>query len=256
MKQLTAFIKKEWMEQWRTHRFLILLLIFLLFGILSPALAKLTPWLFSMLSQDLEKQGIVIAEMQVDALTSWMQYYKNIGMALLVMAVVFSSVLTNEYQRGTLINMITKGLDRWKILFAKSVVMLFIWTICYWLCFAITYAYNAYFWDNSIAAHVVLAASCIWLFGIWLIVSILFFSTMFRTSTMVLLGIGIVIGCFYLASMLPAAASYMPTNLISPYGLLVMETPMDMMIHAAGSTILCCLIELLLAIKIFNTKKL
>ena len=45
MKSLIAFIKKEWMEQVRSGRLLILLILFTLFGIMNPAIAKLTPWM-------------------------------------------------------------------------------------------------------------------------------------------------------------------------------------------------------------------
>ena len=50
---MMAFLKKKWMELCRTGRLLILLLIFILFGILNPALAKLTPWLMETLSESL-----------------------------------------------------------------------------------------------------------------------------------------------------------------------------------------------------------
>ena len=36
---MKAFLKKEWMEWWRTGRFMVLLLIFVLFGIMNPAMA-------------------------------------------------------------------------------------------------------------------------------------------------------------------------------------------------------------------------
>lgn len=43
MKSLLAFMKKEWMEQVRSGRLLILVIIFILLGIMNPAVAKLTP---------------------------------------------------------------------------------------------------------------------------------------------------------------------------------------------------------------------
>ncbi len=43
MRQLFAFGKKEWMELVRSGKFLVLLILFCLFGIMNPAVAKLTP---------------------------------------------------------------------------------------------------------------------------------------------------------------------------------------------------------------------
>ena len=41
--QLFAFGKKEWMELVRSGKFLVLLILFCLFGIMNPAVAKLRP---------------------------------------------------------------------------------------------------------------------------------------------------------------------------------------------------------------------
>ena len=81
MRQINAFIKKEWMEQQRTHKLMIILIVSLLMGIMAPAVAKLTPVLFESMTDTLAEQGIVGIEVgEVTAITSWQQYYKNIFM--------------------------------------------------------------------------------------------------------------------------------------------------------------------------------
>ena len=35
---------------------------------------------------------------------------------------MFSNTLTGEYQKGTLINIITKGMSRWKIIVSKGII--------------------------------------------------------------------------------------------------------------------------------------
>lgn len=256
MMQFYAFLKKEWMEQIRSHRFYVLLVIFLLFGIMNPALAKLTPWLFSLMSEEMAKQGILIAEMHVDALTSWMQYYKNITMVILLIVIMLCPILTNEYQKGTLINMVTKGLERWKIVLAKGLIMLLIWSLCYWLCFAVTYAYTAYFWDNQIAHHIVFAAACIWLFGIWMIATILCFSTIFQTSILVLVGIAGLLGVCYLCALVPAWSSFLPTQLLSALSLLSQEMTVSSFLKSGLVTSILIVGESIAAIMLFNKKML
>ena len=77
MKQLAAFFQKEWIEQMRSGKLFIIIVVFMLFGIMNPAMAKLTPWMMEMASESLAESGLVVNEVTVDAMTSWTQYYKN-----------------------------------------------------------------------------------------------------------------------------------------------------------------------------------
>lgn len=43
MKSLLALMRKEYMEATRTGKIMIIILLFVLFGIMSPPVAKLTP---------------------------------------------------------------------------------------------------------------------------------------------------------------------------------------------------------------------
>ena len=70
MKQLTTFTSKELLESVRTGKMLILSILFLLFGIMNPAIAKLTPWLMEILSENLTETGFSIISVEVNALTS------------------------------------------------------------------------------------------------------------------------------------------------------------------------------------------
>lgn len=220
MRQLVAFIKKEFVEIIRTGKASILLIIFAIFGIMNPAIAKLTPWLYKMMADSLKEQGIIIGNVAVTAMTSWQQYYKNMSMEFIVFVVMFCGILTSEYQKGTLINMLTKGLSRWKVIKAKSVALLVSWSLCYWMCFGITCAYNAYFWDNSIAKYFVFAGACSYLFGVWLISLIMLCSAFLNSGSAVLLTTGAIYVATYLLSMIPDVVNYLPTKLTSGMELL------------------------------------
>ena len=117
---MSAFLKKEWMELCRTGRLMILLLVFTLFGIMNPALAKLTPWLMETLSESLADTGLVTTSVNVDAMTSWAQFYKNIPVGLIIFILISSGRFPAEYKKGTLITVVKKGLSRRKIVLAKA----------------------------------------------------------------------------------------------------------------------------------------
>ena len=220
MRQLIAFTKKEYLELWRNGRLTLFGILFLLFGIMNPALAKLTPWLMEQMADTLSEQGMQITSVTVDAMSSWAQFYKNAPMELLIFVVLSSGILTGEYQKGTLIHMLTKGLGRHTVLWAKGLALLGTWTLGYWLCFGVTCAYTAYFWDQSVLTHIGLGAALVYLAGVVLISLILLFSVVLSTGTAVM---GAVLGLAavsYLLAVLPKAAEYLPTYLLSAGGLL------------------------------------
>lgn len=253
---MRAFLKKEWMELCRTGRLLILLLIFTLFGIMNPALAKLTPWLMETLSESLADTGLVTTAVTVDAMTSWAQFYKNIMVGLIIFILLCCGSFPVEYQKGTLIPVVTKGLARRKIVLAKSLMILAVWSVLYFLCFGITYGYNAYFWDNGIADHLFFAAALTWLFGVWVIALLIFFSAVAQSSMQVLLGTGGVVMGVYLLNMLPKLSTLLPVKLMDGMSLLQgASNPGDYYtgMAAAGVMIFLCMI---LAVVCFDRKRL
>lgn len=255
MKTLMAFIKKEWMEQIRSSRLVILGLLFLVFGIMNPAIAKLTPWMMEMMAETMEEAGFAVVEVKVDALTSWTQFYKNVPMALIAFVLLQSNIFTKEYQSGTLTLALTKGLERYKVVVAKTIVLIMTWTVGYWLCYGVTYAYNAYFWDNGIAQNLAFAAICWWLVGIWVIAMMVFFSVLGSSSSTVLLGTGGVFFVVYLASLIPKLVTFMPTKLMDGMSLLMGATePVDYtkaLIIASA----CCILLFLTSIPMMNKRQ-
>lgn len=256
MKALLAFTKKEFLETVRTGKLIILILLFALFGIMNPAVAKLTPWLMEMMSDSIAESGLVVTEVQVDAMSSWTQFFKNVPMALIAYVLIFSNTFTKEYGSGTLLLVLTKGLSRYKVVLAKTVLLLSLWTLGYGLCFAVTYGYNAYFWDNGIAENLFFSAALWWLFGVWVICLIILFSSLSRNSAGVCLCTGGVVLLAYLLSIIPKITRYSPVMLMNPGPLLIgaEETGayIKAIIIAAVSGVICVAV----GIPVMNKKQL
>ena len=210
---MMAFLKKDFMEQRRSGKLMILGILFVAFGIMNPAVAKLTPWLLEMMAESLEASGMVVTEVTVTAMDSWVQFFKNIPMALMAFVLLEGGILTGEYQSGTLVLSLTKGLKRHQVLYSKLAVLTLLWTVCYWLCFAITYGYNTYFWDNSVAQNLGFSVVCWWLFGLWVIALMLLFSVVSSSNTGVFLGTGGCVLVCFLLGMIPKVQKYLPTKL-------------------------------------------
>lgn len=255
MRAFVAFLKKEMLEGMRNGKFLLLGILFFAFGVMNPAIAKLTPWMLEIMSEELAQSGMTVAEVAVDALTSWAQFFKNIPMALIVVALVYGGSFVKEYESGSLVLMLTKGLSRSKVVLAKASLMLLVWSVGYWLCFGVTYAYNAYFWDNSIAQSLAPAVVYWWLFGVFVISLMVLFSVLARGYGAVLLGTGATVLAIYLLSLLPKLTKYMPTSLMNSGSLLVGVGKSDEFIAVAVITTVASVACIVISIPIFNKKQ-
>lgn len=222
MKQYKVFLSKDILEQIKNHKGIVVIILFCMVGIISPALAKLTPWFIEIFSHDLAETGISIGQIQVDAVTSWTQYFKNMTMMLIVFVVMFSNILVSEYERGTLVILVSKGLKRKNILLSKMSVLVLFWTIGCLLSFLITYIYTDYFWDNALIAQLFFTMFCFYLLGLYLCSLILLASVMTRSLSMVILFTGLCFFGFYLLGLFPQLTMYVPASLLNYATLLMM----------------------------------
>ena len=213
MKTTFAFIKKECLEQIRSGRLLITSGLFVLFGIMNPAVAKLTPWLLEIMADSLAESGMTVTGVSISAMDSWVQFFKNMPIALIAFVLLQSAIFTKEYATGTLVLSLTKGLSRFKVVISKWIVLATVWSVGYLITFGITYIYNDFFWDNSIAKSLMFSAFCWWLFGMLTVSLVILFSTLVSTNTAVLMGVGGVVLAFSVVGFLPKINKYLPTYL-------------------------------------------
>lgn len=255
MKSFIAFTRKEFLQLLRTGKLLILLVIFILFGIMNPAIAKMTPWMMKLFSESFTDAGMTISmNTEITALTSWAQFYKNIPLALIIFLLLSANIFTSEYQKGTLIPILTKGMPRFQVLLSKAFTLIAVWSAGYWLCYGITYGYNFYFWDNCVASHLFLAATCIYLVGIWTISLLLLASSLFSSTSGVLAVTGGIFVLCYFISFIPSLLRYLPVRLLSASALLTGAVSPPDYVSAIYVTVLLSLCQLLLAIFFFNKK--
>ena len=256
MKSFNAFFKKELLENIRSGRLIILGIIFIALGIMNPAIAKLTPLLMEIMSEELASTGIVMSEISVDALTSWTQFFKNIPIGLIAFVVMLGNTFTKEYEAQTLIPIITKGFSRYKVVLAKAFDLLLLWSVGYWLSFAITYIYNAYYWDNSLAVGHLSSAVNWWLFGCFIISLIVLLSVLLKGYGYVLLGCGEIVVFLYLLAFIPRISSFLPIALINSSELLLGTKSIDDFYASIVITVFLTASSVIASIPIFNKKQL
>lgn len=256
MRSLLAFMKKEWMEQLRCGRLMILVILFVLLGIMNPAMAKLTPWLFEVMADSLAESGITVTAVTVSALDSWTQFFKNLPLGLIAFVLLQSSIFTKEYDTGTLMLVFTKGFERIKVLTAKASLLLILWSAGYWLCFGITCGYNAYFWDNTVAHNLMFAVICWWIFGLWVITLCVLFSVLAKSNAHVLAGTGSIVLLFFLLGMFPQCREYVPTVLTDGASLIYGARSLQVYLFPLIFTVILGIFCLAVSIPLFRQKKL
>ena len=206
MKKL-AFIKKEFLEQFRTGRGLILMAVFFLFGMMSPLLAKLMPEILG----SMDMQGIKIVLPEPTAIDAYTQFFKNFTqMGILILLLVFGGTLSNELSRGTLINILAKGLPRHNVLLSKYIAAASLWSFSYAMAAGVTIGYTVYLFRDARVNHLFLSLFCLWLFGCLVLALILLSSAIAPGSFGGLILTTAVIVFMLLLGSFPANARYNP----------------------------------------------
>ena len=254
MTAFVAFLKKELLDYLRSGKLLLFAVLFTLFGVMNPAIAKLTPWLMELFAEELGESGIIMTEITVNALTSWAQFFKNVPMALIAFVLVCGSTFTKEYVSGTMVLLLSKGLARYKVVLSKLTVMISLWSAGYFLCFGVTYAYNAYFWDNSIATGLGFAVMAQWLIGVFVIAAIVFFSAVFSSSPSVLLGVGGAYLGAYILSIIPKIGKFSPVYLINSAAEVGVSPDASKYIASLVLNLVICVLFSSFSIPLFNKK--
>lgn len=253
MRAYTAFVKKEFREMARTYKLLIMGVVFFIIGVLNPVTAKFLPDLLKSLVQD----GIQITITEPVAMDSWMQFYKNVPqMGLIVLVIVFSGILSNEISKGTLVNVLTKGLSRKDVILAKFTSVGLIWTISYFFCFAISYLYTRFFWEETVP-NLFFSVFCLWFFGLMLVSIVILGGVLFKSNYGALLVTAIAVGVLLLVNIIPPLQEYNPMMLSSDnVALLRQEREVaDFILPLIVSGVMM-LASLITSIAVFNKKKL
>jgi len=140
-----AALRKEFLESWRTHRFLVVVSVLVIFGILSPLTAKFMPEIFKMVS-GAEQFAALIPEPSVkDAVD---QYIKNISQfALLIGVLISMGAVVQEKDRGTAAMILVKPLPRGAFLLAKLTALLVVFTASLVLAGSFAFYYALYLFE-------------------------------------------------------------------------------------------------------------
>lgn len=252
MNGYIAFVKKEFMENIKNYRFLIMFAVFLIFGMISAFLAKYTPEILSALSADMEMSS------EPAALDAWKQYYKNIsGVGFSVFLILYGSCLSGEYSKGTLVLMVTKGLSRRAVILAKYTVAAVLMTISYWVSYAAAYGYTDFLWTDTALSNLALAAVALWMVGFLYLSILMIGCVLFKQTFTSILFTGGVVACISLIGMVEPLDKFSPFILATKnVDLISGAAAWDDFIIPALISGAVSILGLVIAVRLFNKKQL
>jgi ABC-2 type transport system permease protein len=224
MNFLTAF-RKEILEHWRTHRFLVVISVLVIFGILSPLTAKFMPEIFKIVS-GAEQFAALIPEPSVkDAVD---QYIKNISQFALIIGVLISmGSVVQEKERGTAAMILVKPLPRGTFLLAKLAVVLVVFAASLVLAGSCAYYYTLYLFEPLPVLPWLALNGLLLIYTMVYVALTSFFSTISRSqalagglslATMAVLGV---------VGSVPKLREFVPANLIDWATALMRQTDLS-----------------------------
>ncbi|MFC6261233.1 ABC transporter permease [Levilactobacillus fujinensis] len=254
MSAILTFWHKEWLAAWRNYHILILAVIFVIFGIEAPLMAKLMPDLMKLALGD----QFSIKLPQSTSSDSWQQFYKNTSqIGIFLLALVFSGTVSQEVSSGTLVNLITKGLPRYAVIIAKYLAAVVQWVVAIGVSFIITWGYTAYYFPDDKSPHVWLAIWPVLLFGLFFVAVVLLGSTVVNSNYAGFLVAALVFASLALLNYVKAVKRWNPIALVTDNLDLVRGTEkITHILPACGVTVAAALVILGVTIWTFNQKRL
>lgn len=253
MRIFLSLLKKEAIEGARTKKMISTFILFLFIGLISPLTAKLTP----MILQSIATGNIDINAAPPSEIDSWTQFFKNISqIGMFGLAIILSTQMANEFQKGTLINLLSKGLPRYQVVLSKIFYNFILWFFAYFCSFILTYLYTRYFFGISFPIRNILMAALLpFIFGLFLISLEILAGVISGNviGTLILTTAGIVIQLILsirdeIVKYMPIALIGKPVNLIKGIGYDDYYVP----IITGGILIIICIV---ISIAVINKKQ-
>jgi ABC-2 type transport system permease protein len=208
-----AAIQKELVQQWRTKRFLVVLAVFLLFGLGSPLMSKMLPELVKAEPGGEELVKLLPTPTAADALGSYVEFIGSFGYILVIL--LGMNAIAGEKETGTAGMILSKPMPRWVFVLSKFSAQSLVYTSAI-LAGALTVYYCTYVLFGFADGLIVIKISLLLL--LWLLTyagAVLLASVLGRTvatAAGIGLALAVVIG---LARNIPRYGNWTPNGLMA-----------------------------------------
>lgn len=165
IRLLGTAVAQELKQQWRTRRALVVVAVFVLFGLASPLIAKFTPELFKSVPGAEQFAELIPEPAAIDAVS---QYIKNLTQFGFILAILLGmGAVAGEKERGTAAIILSKPLPRWSFLLSKFMAQALVYLVALLLGTLGAYYYTLVLFEPLALGPFLFGGVLLWL---WLLV--------------------------------------------------------------------------------------
>lgn len=221
MSGFWVLLRKEFKEQFKTSKFLIVAIVFLFFGLSEPVLTKYLPELIKS-----APGGVTISLPPPTSADSLVGYAKNMAEFGVLMAVLVAmGAIAKEVETGTAAMVLSKPVGRLAFILAKLKAEWFTFLVALTLGGLACWGYTLILFGDANALGFLYQNLLLGLFFVLCLTVTLFFSSLMK-SQLAAGGLAMALIIFLSAiSALPHVGSYLPGGLIDWGNRLVLNTP-------------------------------
>lgn len=183
MRVFGVQLRKELREQWRTRKLLIVVAVLLIFGLMSPVFAKITPDLLKSLGES-QASGVQIILPEPSARDATDQFVKNTTQFGLLLAVLVGfGAIVGERERGQLALIFPHPLPRRTFVLAKFAALAILFGLALLLGAIADYIYTVILFDAPDLGDFVAMVTLLYVWLLCLVALTLLASALGRSMT-------------------------------------------------------------------------
>lgn len=140
-------LSKEFLYQWRSKRVIIICAVFLIFGMISPLLAKFTPQLLGNLEGAEQFAELIPEPTTSDALSQYIRNLTQFGFILVIL--LGMGAIAGEKEKGTAALILSKPLPRGSFVASKFIAQAAVYVLAFILAGIAAFYYTTFLFENA-----------------------------------------------------------------------------------------------------------
>ena len=221
-----ALLRKELLEQWRTRKVIVVLAVFLLFGLTAPLMARFVTEIILSVPGAAEFAGLIPEPKAADAVGQYIESITQFGFILILLLAM--GLIAGEKERGTAAMTLSKPVPRWAFVLSKFDALALVTLPAILLAGLGAGYYTNLLFDPGLALGPFLLGNVLlWLWLLAIAAAVLLGSALGRT-TLIGAGLGLLFSVVLLiGGAFPQAAGLLPGGLVSWAGQLGVPAAAD-----------------------------